>query len=49
MSTDPIITLHGERELVQRAGHLFVASREEFLVAATDLLTWSSGVNAAFA
>ncbi|MEV0534300.1 DNA-binding response regulator [Kitasatospora sp. NPDC050463] len=49
MSTDPIITLHGEQELVRRAGHLFVASREEFLVAATDLLTWSTGVNAAFA
>ncbi|MER7703340.1 helix-turn-helix transcriptional regulator [Kitasatospora sp. NPDC097605] len=48
MSTDRIITLHGERELVQRAGHLFLASREEFLVAAADLLTWSAGVNAAF-
>ncbi|GAA1391809.1 response regulator transcription factor [Kitasatospora putterlickiae] len=48
MSTDRIITLHGERELVQRAGHLFVASREEFLVAAADLATWSAGVNAAF-
>ncbi|MFJ2779375.1 MULTISPECIES: DNA-binding response regulator [unclassified Kitasatospora] len=49
MNTDRIITLHGERELVQRAGHLFVDSREEFLVAATDLVTWSAGVNAAFA
>lgn len=48
MSTDRIITLHGEQELVQRAGHLFVASHEEFLVAATDLMTWSAGVNAAF-
>ncbi|MEU6234570.1 helix-turn-helix transcriptional regulator [Kitasatospora sp. NPDC047058] len=48
MNTDQIITLHGERELVQRVGHLFVASREEFLVAAADLVTWSSGVNAAF-
>ncbi|MFJ4666396.1 DNA-binding response regulator [Kitasatospora purpeofusca] len=48
MSTDRIITLHGEQELVQRAGHLFVASHEEFLVAATDLMTFSAGVNAAF-
>ncbi|GAA2793354.1 DNA-binding response regulator [Kitasatospora sp. CM 4170] len=48
MSTDRIITLHGEQELVQRVGHLFVASREEFLVAAADLMTWSTGVNAAF-
>ncbi|MFF7587576.1 DNA-binding response regulator [Kitasatospora purpeofusca] len=48
MNTDRIITLHGEQELVQRAGHLFVASREEFLVAATDLMTFSAGVNAAF-
>ncbi|MEV6977598.1 helix-turn-helix transcriptional regulator [Kitasatospora sp. NPDC093806] len=48
MSTDRIITLHGEHELVQRAGHLFVASREEFLVAAADLMTFSAGVNAAF-
>ncbi|MFE2107806.1 DNA-binding response regulator [Kitasatospora sp. NPDC059463] len=48
MSTDQIITLHGEDELVQRAGHLFLASREEFLVAAADLVTWSAGVNAAF-
>ncbi|MET8699201.1 DNA-binding response regulator [Kitasatospora sp. NPDC004723] len=48
MTFDRIITLHGEDELVQRAGHLFVASREEFLVAAADLMTWSAGVNAAF-
>ncbi|MFE6869935.1 DNA-binding response regulator [Kitasatospora sp. NPDC057692] len=48
MSTDQIVTLHGERALVQRAGHLFLASREEFLVAAADLTTWSPGVNAAF-
>ncbi|MET9396193.1 helix-turn-helix transcriptional regulator [Kitasatospora sp. NPDC002965] len=48
MSTDRIITLHGESELVRRAGHLFVASHEEFLVAAADLMTWSAGVNAAF-
>ncbi|MFI6847103.1 helix-turn-helix transcriptional regulator [Kitasatospora sp. NBC_00085] len=48
MSTDRIITLHGEQELIRRAGHLFVGSREEFLVAAADLMTWSTGVNAAF-
>ncbi|AUY50657.1 LuxR family transcriptional regulator [Streptomyces sp. CB01881] len=48
MSTDRIITLHGEEELVRLAGHLFVGSREEFLVAAADLVTWSTGVNAAF-
>ncbi|MFG3051045.1 LuxR C-terminal-related transcriptional regulator [Kitasatospora sp. NPDC048239] len=48
MSTDRIITLHGERDLVRQAGHLFVDSREEFLVAAADLATFSPGVNAAF-
>ncbi|MFF8847113.1 DNA-binding response regulator [Streptomyces sp. NPDC015127] len=49
MATDRIVTLRGERELVRRAGHLFGSARSEFLCAAEDLLTWSAGVNAAFA
>ncbi|MFD9219662.1 DNA-binding response regulator [Streptomyces sp. NPDC060064] len=49
MATDQIVTLRGEQELVRRAGHLFTGARQEFLCAAADLLTWSSGVNAAFA
>ncbi|MFF3685848.1 DNA-binding response regulator [Streptomyces sp. NPDC002187] len=49
MTTDQIVTLRGEGELVRRAGHLFGAARQEFLCAAADLVTWSAGVNAAFA
>lgn len=43
------MSLRGERELVRRAGGLFTGAREEFLCAAADLVTFSSGVNAAFA
>lgn len=35
-----MITLHGEDELLARAGHLF-AAREEFICAATNLSTWT--------
>jgi DNA-binding CsgD family transcriptional regulator len=35
------VTLHGERELVERAGHLFTGAREEFACAAADLRTWA--------
>ncbi|MBT2368727.1 DNA-binding response regulator [Streptomyces sp. ISL-10] len=49
MATDRIVTLRGEKELVRRAGHLFGSARSEFLCAAEDLVTWSAGVNAAFA
>ncbi|MEW2358320.1 DNA-binding response regulator [Spirillospora sp. NPDC029432] len=34
------VTLRGEVELAERAGHLFVHAREEFVCAATDLNTW---------
>ncbi|MGW2226346.1 DNA-binding response regulator [Streptomyces formicae] len=48
-STDPIVSLRGERELVRRAGGLITGAREEFLCAAADPVTFSPGVNAAFA
>lgn len=35
------ITVHGERELAARTGHLFAQPEREFLCAATDLNTWS--------
>jgi DNA-binding NarL/FixJ family response regulator len=37
---EPNITLRGERELAERAGHLFGYAREEFVCAASDLNTW---------
>ncbi|MFF1379123.1 DNA-binding response regulator [Streptomyces sp. NPDC058308] len=46
---DQIVSLRGERELVRRAGDVFTGAREEFLCAAADLVTFSPGVNAAFA
>ncbi|MFF3321176.1 DNA-binding response regulator [Streptomyces sp. NPDC002889] len=49
MTTDQIVTLRGEAELVARAGHLFGSAQREFLCAAADLVTFSAGVNAAFA
>ncbi|MFI9582384.1 DNA-binding response regulator [Streptomyces sp. NPDC052236] len=49
MTTDRIVTLRGERELVLRAGDLFAAAQHEFLCAAADLVTWSAGANAALA
>ncbi|MEU9101912.1 DNA-binding response regulator [Streptomyces sp. NPDC048361] len=48
MNDEPIVTLHGERALIDRAGHLFAGARQEFLVAAADPVTWSAGVNTAF-
>ncbi|MET9362262.1 DNA-binding response regulator [Streptomyces sp. NPDC006632] len=48
MNDEPIVTLHGERALIDRAGHLFAGARQEFLVAAADPGTWSAGVNTAF-
>ncbi|MFF8641032.1 DNA-binding response regulator [Streptomyces sp. NPDC015345] len=48
-NTDLIVSLRGERELVRRAGSLFSGASEEFLCAAADLVTFSRGVNAAFA
>ncbi|MFI6687386.1 DNA-binding response regulator [Streptomyces sp. NPDC050485] len=49
MTDDQIVTLRGERELIERAGHLFAGARQEFLVAAADPVTWSAGVRTAFA
>ncbi|GAA0947301.1 DNA-binding response regulator [Actinocorallia libanotica] len=40
-TTDRIITVRGEEELLARAGHLFASVREEFLCAAHDPDTWS--------
>ncbi|MFB4314508.1 DNA-binding response regulator [Actinomadura sp. 21ATH] len=37
---DVNVTLRGEMELAERAGHLFGRAREEFVCAATDLNTW---------
>ena len=41
MAAESTITVHGERELAARAGHLFTEPQTEFLCAATDLNTWS--------
>src|SRR4051812_29046415 len=49
MDEQQIVTLHGERALIDRAGHLFAGARDEFLVAAADPGTWSNGVRTAFA
>ncbi|MGW1866709.1 DNA-binding response regulator [Streptomyces mauvecolor] len=49
MDEQQIVTLHGERALIDRAGHLFAGARHEFLVAAADPGTWSNGVRTAFA
>lgn len=40
VSVDRVLTVHGEPELFQRAGHLFEA-REEFACAAIDMHTWA--------
>ncbi|MFE9556261.1 DNA-binding response regulator [Streptomyces sp. NPDC006692] len=48
MTDEQIVTLRGERELIDRAGHLFAGARREFLVAAADPMTWSAGVRTAF-
>ncbi|MBC6456462.1 helix-turn-helix transcriptional regulator [Actinomadura sp. HBU206391] len=43
MNVDPHrnVTLHGERELMEHAGHLLTGAREEFVCAAADLRTWA--------
>lgn len=41
LDADQNVTLRGERELVQRAGHLFAGARERFVCAAADLRTWA--------
>ncbi|WP_106399750.1 helix-turn-helix domain-containing protein [Actinocorallia populi] len=40
-TTDRIVTVRGEEELLARAGHLFTSVREDFLCAARDPDTWS--------
>lgn len=40
-SKDAVVTLHGEREFLERAGHLLVSAQEEFVCAAIDLNTWA--------
>ncbi|HEX3491479.1 MAG TPA: DNA-binding response regulator [Streptosporangiaceae bacterium] len=41
MTGDDTSTVRGDVELVARAGHLFDAVHEEFVVAVRDLATWS--------
>ncbi len=41
VADDQTSTVHGDAELIARAGHLFDAVREEFACAARDLATWS--------
>jgi hypothetical protein len=41
MTTDQVMTVRGDAELVARAGHLFAGARHEFVCAARDLNTWS--------
>ena len=41
MTDDRTSTVRGDTELIARAGHLFDAVRQEFVLAASDLATWS--------
>ena len=41
VTDDHTSTVHGDAELIARAGHLFDAVHEEFVLAARDLTTWS--------
>ncbi|GAA3076525.1 helix-turn-helix transcriptional regulator [Streptosporangium carneum] len=43
MTVDPDrnVTLRGEQELAERAGHLFLGAEREFVCAAGDLRTWA--------
>src|SRR5437868_3752542 len=38
---EPVFSVHGDAELIARAGHLFESAQTEFLCAARDLKTWS--------
>jgi DNA-binding NarL/FixJ family response regulator len=38
---EQVITVHGDDELIVRAGHLFAGAQTEFVCAARDLNTWS--------
>jgi DNA-binding NarL/FixJ family response regulator len=39
---DQVMVVHGDAELVERAGHLFDSARSEFVCAARDLNTWAN-------
>jgi DNA-binding NarL/FixJ family response regulator len=41
VADDQTSTVHGDEQLIARAGHLFDAVRDEFVCAARDLATWS--------
>jgi DNA-binding NarL/FixJ family response regulator len=41
VADDQTSTVRGDAAFIARAGHLFDAAHEEFVVAARDLLTWS--------
>jgi hypothetical protein len=41
VTDDQTSTVRGDAELIARAGHLFDAVHEEFVLAARDLATWS--------
>ncbi|MEU6662021.1 DNA-binding response regulator [Streptomyces sp. NPDC046821] len=41
MRSEQVFSVHGDAELIARAGHLFESARTEFLCAARDLRTWS--------
>jgi DNA-binding NarL/FixJ family response regulator len=41
VADDQTSTVHGDEELIARAGHLLDGVRDEFVCAARDLMTWS--------
>jgi hypothetical protein len=41
VADDQTSTVHGDEQLIARAGHLLSGAREEFACAARDLATWS--------
>jgi DNA-binding NarL/FixJ family response regulator len=41
VADDQTSTVHGDEQLIARAGHLFDSVRDEFVCAARDLTTWS--------
>jgi DNA-binding NarL/FixJ family response regulator len=41
MRSEQVFSVHGDAELIARAGHLFESAQTEFLCAARDLKTWS--------
>jgi DNA-binding NarL/FixJ family response regulator len=45
VADDRTSTVRGDAELIARAGHLFDAVHEEFVLAARDLATWSQPEN----